>query len=189
MRIALICSPTFPIPPHAGYGGITRGVYELAIGLAEKGDTVYVFCSDSSTIHHPNIVRISYGPVGAYEETMTSENQHEQSEQRKTKSIKNIKTDLAKLIDDKKIDLINLRWDSAVMQNFCQQFKIPLVVSIHTNLDKKFQENFFKDETIYTSLTETHKVALGNRPNIYNSHYGISMRGIVSSTKILFLIV
>lgn len=48
LRIAMVASPWYPIPPH-GYGGIERIVHLLASGLSQRGHHVTVFGAEGTT--------------------------------------------------------------------------------------------------------------------------------------------
>lgn len=61
MRIALVSPMMVEVPPRT-YGGTQLMVYELAMGLAEKGHHVSVFCSAGSRIRHENIRVVHSSP-------------------------------------------------------------------------------------------------------------------------------
>jgi len=61
MKIAIATPVMIPVPPLK-YGGIEQIVYELALGLSERGHALTVFCCGGSTIAGANIERAATSP-------------------------------------------------------------------------------------------------------------------------------
>lgn len=60
LKVALLAAPFIPVPPK-GYGGLERIVYDLAIGLRDKGVKVTVFGADESEVEGCEVV--TFGPA------------------------------------------------------------------------------------------------------------------------------
>lgn len=58
LRIALLTQTT---PKRAGYGGIGRYTYDLALGLYERGHEVHIFCRDDRPIQREGLGFIIHG--------------------------------------------------------------------------------------------------------------------------------
>jgi glycosyltransferase involved in cell wall biosynthesis len=61
LRIAIVSPVMIEVPPKT-YGGTQLMVYELAMGLANLGHQITLFCSAGSTIKHQNIQTIFSSP-------------------------------------------------------------------------------------------------------------------------------
>lgn len=55
MNILMISPIDIPVPPYSGYGGVERVVFDLAIGLAEKGHNIDLIANCKSKIRHNGI--------------------------------------------------------------------------------------------------------------------------------------
>ena len=49
------------IPGHKDYGGIGRYVYDLALGLFERGHNVHIICRDELSLHHEGLGFLVHG--------------------------------------------------------------------------------------------------------------------------------
>ena len=60
MRIAILGSVSTIIPPQ-GQAAIERLAYQQAVGLAERGNEILLFCLQGSQVVHPNVRMITVG--------------------------------------------------------------------------------------------------------------------------------
>lgn len=60
LRIALLTQTT---PKRAGYGGVGRYTYDLALGLYERGHEVHIFCRDDRPIQREGLGFVIHGVV------------------------------------------------------------------------------------------------------------------------------
>lgn len=186
MNIGITVSPSYPVPPHNGYGGTQRGAYELAMGLAERDHHVFLASTGDSEISHPNVTLVPalsesiyrYGPVG-----------HDAAETlRESCEITTVNA-FTELAHAGQLDVVNIRWERPYTVRRLGELGVRNVLSISCNLDQTAVHRLLAasiHETIaITAHTNAHRQALGGHAEIQPAPYGINTDAITPSDKCL----
>ena len=171
MKIAIVSPVMIEVPPKK-YGGIELMVTNLALGLADRGHKITIFCAGGSSLKHKNIKLVKSTPYPTYDRL---------NENRRWEA-KEILEVLGKQDD---FDLIHFFYEPKIfefpvdggMLNLLQFFRKPLVVTfsnttaISENITyyQKNQKEFSQIAKIFISERQrSHLEFLNKAQVIYN---------------------
>ncbi len=179
MRVAVIAPPEYPVPPLDGYGGIERGAFELARGIAEQGHQATLLASGDSVFDVPGVglLPIVYQSCGI--QNLSGKAHARALEEAQDSSIKLI----ASLVQQGSVDVVNLRWEEPRLARELGRLPVPLIVSFSCTPNRKIETliDEYQPHVVYTAHSRAHKRALGDHGFIKVVPYGVSMEDIKPS--------
>ena len=183
MNIGITVSPSYPVPPHEGYGGTQRGAFELATGLADRGHRVFLATTGDSTIDHPDVEVIPTLPSSIYIDGPVED---ANAEFLRRASEHNAVTAFESLQSKGELDVVNLRWERAHTLKRLGELGVPHILSISCSLGKTVLDELIEasseDTYAMTAHTESHRMALGDE-RIIVAPYGIDVHKIPFSDR------
>lgn len=172
LNIAMIAPNTVPVPCFDGYGGTERVVYEIAMGLAERGHAIRLYCAEGSTAEHtrldrhelpgaaysPDLLNGKTGPLITAADFADMDRLQEVNYRRFEVYGNKIAGDLEQ--QKSAIDVVNLHHNDPAFIKKIASVGIPMVVGLHNDVSVG---SLPKIDGIYTTLSTSHhdRVAQG----------------------------
>ncbi len=186
LKIAVVSTPTLPVPPFRGYGGTQRGIYDFLTHMSEKGHRLHLFApKDSDVSDLENVVLHGTLEMSLWvpENSAPIDVKRSLARLHHEIAIKKIKHISIK----EGIDIINMREDNVpVLRELCDSFgKNKVVYSLH-NIKSREKIDAIKELGI-TCITHcrNHKKQYEELPNIVTILYGINVESFPFSNKTL----
>ncbi len=187
LNIAVIGSPSLPIPPFGGYGGTQRGIYDFVKGMNSKGHKISLFGSGDSDVSH--LENISFYSI-IKKSLWIPENNGLTIEEKKKKTEEHYRFCIDKIIElDKQsnFDLINLRSDDLqVLEDLVNEFgRKKIIYSLHNVRNQSRIEKISDLGVQCVAHCRNHKIEHSNLPNVEVVTYGIDVHSFPFSDKTL----
>lgn len=185
LNIAIFNTASLPIPPFKGYGGTQRGVHDFLIHMNQKGHRLHLFGpGDCNVSELENVVLHSYikNSIWAPENNLPFEIKKKQEVYHYKECIK----ELEKIDKNEKIDIINIRFDDAWLEEVVNKFgKERIVYGLHNIRDKSKIDLVERLGIKCVAHCRNHKKQHENFSNIQIITYGINVKAYPFSSHTL----
>jgi len=186
LRIGVVGTPSYPIPPFNGYGGTQRGIYDFLVGLNKRGHELHLFGpGDSDVSGLENVTLHSYVPVSLW----ASGNDQPLAVKKELRGEHFRRTidELSQMDRENPLDIINLRADNVeLLEELVRQFGSQRIVySLHNVRNQATVEKVNGLGVTSIAHCRSHKREHADLPNIHVITYGIDVGAYPYSSNTL----